>query len=363
MINSFLQILKKQQLAILFARYDCLELLRNFSVALGGKGLARFFIKKSKESIEKKLEKMMEEEKDPLLNIFISELAYDKQILIPLEQKNTPLMYNKEIENSEGEFYCKVLRDIVRHSSRQKPLYNSFRYRSDILLDKRLYAAELENLLEKTATYPQSARFEIDWKLTTKEDIFIVSPEGSVFTTELTEAEQKYLVGLWGYLFYEKDTLVFAWRNIIREQDGKINFYMIDSLLKVDERLKNYSVKHMKEGLTAKEINEYKLESSLRMLSKYCPNIDITEELEIYLKRAPYHKKMDTEISQDYVDSLKKTEFGLGIKEPIPMRDPQSLAYLLDSRREMRRNKYQRNPLMRILLPLIIFLYALYLMF
>lgn len=363
MINSFLQILKRQQLAILFARYDCLELLRNFSVIGGTKGIARFFLRKSRESLENKLEKMMFENNNPLLNIFITELAYDKKILLPTEPKNTPLIYDGEMSNEEGEFFCKIFREMVRHSSRQKPLYNSFRYRSDILLDKRLFGAELEKLLEKTAFFQQSSKFEIDWKLTTKEDIFIISQEGSFFTDKLTKTEQKDLVQLWGYLFYEKNMQVFAWRNIIRDNEGRINFYTIDSLREVDEKLKNFSVKYLRNEAIPKEIDEYKLASSLRLLQKYCPDVNLEKEYENYIKQAPYIKQDDTSASKDYIDSLKKTEFGLGLRNPLPIRDAQSIAYLLDSRREMRRKKYQGNPLIRILLPLIMFLYALYLMF
>lgn len=303
-----------------------------------------------------KLEKMMAEKNDSLLNIFITELAYRHMLTPPAQAGDTPLIVCRENSENEAAFYLNLFRGIVRRAARLRPLYNSFSHRCGLVHDKRLYASELEKLLEKTAPFSEAAKFEIDWKLTSMDDVFVNYEKDCVFTDSPSAEEQRKLVRLWGYLFFVQNVQVFSWANIITDSQGRVNFYNIDSLHNADNALKNFVVKYLRKEAEPKTVEEYKLAASIRHLRHFCPEADLSGIWEEYLSLAPFKNTSSGEPAEKYLDSLRKTEFGVGLGTPVKMTDPQSIAYLLDSRREERMRRRKGNPLLRLGLPFLLIL-------
>lgn len=344
----------------MFARYDCLALLRPLPALSGVSAAASFFVRRRAGLLPDRLEKMMSEESDPLLNVFITELGCRYSLSMPRSAADSPLLFTQDIRREDADFYYELFRDVIRRSPRLKPLYNSFRHRCDLLQDKRLYASELEKLLDKTAASPLAAKFDIDWKLTGREDIFINYDDGCRFTDSLDVEEQKKLAALWGFLFFIGETLILSWANVIVDSQGRLNFFNIDSLTDVDCGLKNFTVKLLQKQAAPQSFSEYKIEASLKCLRGFCPDVDLAETLHEYIVQAPYVPEVIEKPDEKYLDSLCRTEFGVGLRRPEKTIDAESLAYLLDSRREQRMRKRRPNPFVRIVLPFLIMLLLMY---
>ncbi len=362
MINHFLQFLKKQRLAILFARAGCLSTIRRLPSMGFVSGIAAFFSREKNGNEEKKLTALMEKEQNPLLNVFITELSCRLNLFPPTTAIDSPLDGIKNISREDADFYYDLFRNIIRRSPRLRPLYNSFCNRCGMLRDKRLYAAEVEKLLEKTASL-SAAVYEVDWNLTTRDEIFITHENGCHFKDSLTQAEQTELFLLWGSLFFEKETFPLFWANVVVDSRGKVNFFNIDSLQNADCALKNFFIKYLQRKTTPSSFEEHRLVSSFLLLRKFCPDINPGEIWEEYFRQAPFEEKRQIIPDEKYLESLKQTEFGIGLSAPVKTTDPRSIAWLLDSRREERQRRRRSKSSIKLFLLLLIIVLLAYRLF
>lgn len=359
MINPFLQFLKQQQLAIKLARADSPAILRFLPGALS-QLLGRLFTKHCFGTPAEKLQDFMSAADDPILTIFITEVGYRLNLNSPSVFRDSPYLLESEVSEVDAEFYSHLFRSIIRKNSSMRPAYQSFRRRLDLLQDKRFAAAELEELSAKSRNFNHSLSFEVDWPLTDKKNLCLNFAPDTKFTDSLSSLSQQNLVALFGFLFFETDTLLSGWQQIAHNSDDKVNFFNPDSLLVSDSTLKNFAVKFITSSQTPSSWIEYKFVTAFNLLKSSCPKVDVKQVWESYIQAAPFRNSAaPSSLSANYLNSLKKTDYAAGLNSQSPSINPQELSYLLYPKREKAR-RHHSNSSMRIWLPLLIAIYLLY---
>lgn len=360
MINQFLQFLKKQQLAIKLARYDALFLLRGLPGFAVAAAAASLFRRPRRGLATEKLQRLMAEERDPLLNIFVTETGYRYDPVVPPSKQDALLLAENAVSAREEDFYQSLFRGFSRKSGTLRPVAVSFRRRADLLFDRRLYASELEELITKESGFEKMLPFEVDWALTDRDNVCLTYPPETVSAIEIPGAYQQNFALLFASLFFERSTLVSGWRAVVYDSTGRLNFSNIDSLQPVDYHLKNFAVKFLRGETAPGSYAEHKLVSAIKLLQYYCPEIRLAEIWDEYIQTAPFSQPMSLpESSKKQREALLQTDFAPGFRKPLQERDPRELAHLLRPR-SYRRDKQFANSSIRIWLPLLLGIYLLY---
>lgn len=362
MINGFLQFLKKQKLAIQFARRDLLFLLRPLPSFQRAARLARPLVHKSSLSPAARVVDFIKTYPNSLPSVFAVELALNAGIRppsLPVRTFEGSVIVKQALSGTDRKGdTALVLESSVRDFPNLAP--EELLHTLDINMDMRLFAAELEQLNAQSSEYPGSLKFEIDWIATSQQQLVAKFTNPVTYGSQLPLSAQQNLAEIFLRLFYLKALLVLDWPAVAWNTSGQVAWLDFTSLQKVEPPQQRYALDYFRCRRVPHTPDEHHLKRALGLLLFYCPDIDILSMAEqISCCPLPEFSTDDKQLGQKTVSQLKTHYLDAGHAEPYTGTDPQTVAYLLDNKRYLRSSKFKKSSFF-YWGPLLLAIYVLY---
>ncbi len=352
MINRFLQSLKMIRPALILSRAGLSRLLPVPPFGIYLKATV-CFKPEQRQPVSESLKNFIQSEQSPILKIFAAELAW---------KEASPLV---DLTAADGFSYKEreklrlIFQTIVKFAPEYQPAYRAFVYKTDLLLDKRLYAAELENLNEAAGNFPNLLPLEIDWKACHKKHLALSYPRETTFVAIPKKALQKNLAELWAYLFFQKSILIENWQDIAVCKD-KITFRSPILGAPVSAALKNKTASYLRQTEKPKTYEQYRLFQALQHVQQTCPEISLSTLWKNELAFR-YEENSNTRPDKEYLNALQQTDYGTILEPPLRLSNPRQLEHLLRPENLSRDKRFANSSLVVVwTLALLIFLLLTY---
>lgn len=338
MINKFLQFIKKQQLAIRLARFDCLFITDSLSTFDSVRPLAKLFRRKSRLTPVLRVQTFLEYIQSPLLFAVYEEITSRTDIVpeaayvlpVPSRLLSGDILYRTNAPLKDRSFYLGLFREIVRRDLPElENQYKIFEKRIDTLFDMRFYGSELEHICEDAAGADTYCRYEVDWLKTNREKLYLSFDEPCRQTSSLNKEAQKNLAALFGYLLFEKSVFVSYWDSLCVNKESQVSFLNFDAVYPAYPELKRYAADFILDGRRPEKSEEYKISRGLKLLRDFCPSVRLPEFWDKYLEAESFIPREYPVPNQEFLRRLKENGMSLGQHHPIIMSDPHELSYLL----------------------------------
>lgn len=338
MINKFLQFLKKQQLAINLAKHDCLFVTASLKSFDSVRPLASLFCKKSRLSPLVRIQHFLDSQHDPILVAAYEEITSRTDIVLPADYMmpaprkvyDGDVLFRKAASLKSKEFYTRLFREIVREDFPElAEQYRIFERRLDILCDMRFYGSEMEHICEEACASENYCPFEIDWHTTSKEKLYLCFDDKCTFSKTLEKEAQIRFCRLFGYLVFERSMFVSYWNGIGVNEHQQVCFLNFDSTYPAYPSVKKFAVDYLAQRRQPLRPEEYKMARALKLLQKFCPEVDISKEWANYLGQDDFGPTIQDNQEQDFLKQLAEGGMSLGQYQPIMMNNPEDLSYML----------------------------------
>ena len=340
MINKFLQFIKKQRLAILLARFDCLFVISGLEAFKYAFPWIKIFRRKQPGDETERLRNFLLAVQNPLFFAVYEEVSSRQDIfaapvyVFPEDEKllTGDKLYKKASDSKDKAFYRTLFREIIRRDYPElKEQYKVFEHRLDTLYDMRFLATEMELVCEAAAGFAGFCPYGVDWLGTTKEKLCLIFEAPVRSKRLLKPKEQENLSRLFAYMFFEKSLFVSYWRNLCVGDRSQVSFIDFDAAYPVTPELKNYLIRFVQSQQKPSRPEEYKLRRAVMVLQEFCPDINIFAAWDEYLNLTDFspHVRSDND---NLLSQLKNGGFDLGQYQPVELRSPEELSYLLQSK-------------------------------
>ena len=345
MINGFLQFLKKQKLAIRLAEEDLLFLLEPLHTFQATLPVARWFVRHSSVSPQIRIETFLSRSGNSLPPSFAVKIAlnYEKQPpCYPVRHLSESVSLKQPLSATKRNEYRFLLTELVEKDWPMLSLDDLFQT-LDWNLDMRLWAAELEHLGHEAAEYQGFLKFDIDWLNTTQQQLSFLPPEPLTYASELSEKAQSNLSEIFFRLFFKKKLLIYDWPAVICNAEGQISWLDFSCEEYSDEKLQRFAWDYLHEHRFPQTPEEHHVKRALNLLKIYCPKIDLSilaEEINSVL--LPEYKITDKKWEEQTLSDLKRLGVNSEINKNYEETDPQSVLYLLDSKRHPKASGHQK---------------------
>lgn len=347
MINRFLQFIKKQSLAVTLARHDLLFLTEGLSVFDSVRPFASLFRIKSSLSVNRRMTGFLREENNPLLFAFAKEAAVlNKKLFVLNAAKNIFLENDILFKSTSGirdaRFYITLFASLIERDLPQLGKDETdFDNALDIVMDMRLYGAELESLYDRIGGLENCCGMEIDWIKTSSESLYLHFAGKCVYTQKLNLEAQKNLSCLFAAMLLEKSVFVSYWNGIMVSQADTVGFLDFDTVYMAGEGLKNYAFAYINKKAAPKTPREYKLHRALQLLEHYCADIDCFAVWNRENSAVSGNAEIPTHTA--LLRQLKENGFNFGSSEKTAMTNPKEVAYLLDKNRHKKDPRFRKS--------------------
>lgn len=352
MIKDFLQFIKKTILAVKLSKkglYLPLSKLQTFHYA---KIPAKLF-----SSSPTNIDSFFQNNDDSELLRIIQEFL----TLAPL--KNYPLyflpctekIYQNEVEisldslNTNQFFYQNLVMEICRKDFNENhEIYKFWQKNQDLHKDMRLYGAVLEEISKA-----KNNIYEIDWLNTSKEKLKLNFKQKAVLTNVLSKEAQKNLARYFADLFFSEKILIEAWQGVLCSEANQVAFLPLCGTMKMELSDINFAIEYLQKNKKVKTLHQSKIVYALALLTSYCPDINLPQEWDSFLKM---HHIQKGKSEQNLLLGLKQQGMVFISQPQIKIQTAQSLSYLLDSQRHKKDNRYKKSSAIYIMLLILAYL-------
>ena len=346
MINEFLQFLKKQKLAIRFARADMLFLLTPLKTFRAVMLPARMFRQPSTYSAVDRVTAFLKDNSRSLPAVMSVPIALNYE-LPPLPQPqrilNGSIIFKQALDSAERKNNYRLLSEL---GEKDWPLLakDNLLKIYDKNLDMRLFAAELEQLGAENAGNKGYAQVEIDWQKTSQQELVLNFPIPMTYSSELPPTARQNLADSFFRLFFLKSLLVSDWPAVAFNASGQISWLDFSLLLPVDKALQQFALKYLRQQTAPNTPSEYAVKRALDLLNIYCPDIVLAELAEKIscCPLADFQTADDDWAAQTFKDYQAWGLTG-GVAAPYKASNPQDVVYLLDSRRYLQDSRFKKS--------------------
>ena len=288
---------------------------------------------------DKALSAFMSGTADSIFKLFVCELGWKHSApeVIFSSSPNSAMLYKQREE------LRRIFQYWVKADSSYQGAYRSFVQRSDILLDKRLYASEIEAVYDAAKHLPHVLHSEIDWSLCDKENLAETFPSETDFVVIPDSKGQLNLAKLWGELFFQKSILVSNWQDIAQQKDN-VMFHHFSLMHKITARLKNYAVRFLLYHEAPRNYAQYRLTQALAHLAQTCPQIKLNQVYSAELSQH-YEEHSAPDITADYRAAMQQTEYGQILPSPLELPSATEVSYLLKPKNYSRDKRFANSSL------------------
>lgn len=325
MLNNLRKFIRKQITAVALAKYDLLFLLKGLFAFKYNIKPASFFVKPSPLSIPQRVQKFLEYRQNGILNLLVDELSAD------VLYKTDKLFYLKEkaniVFNSEAPFmsvqniYDKkyslyLFQEIIAKDFPQfSDQYAFFKKRLDLASDMRLYAAELQELLDKTIDSEAAFPIEIDWIKTDKDNLYLNASDKFVFTQNLSPKAQENFCRLFLSLLFEKSLFISSWNGVAADSSDKVNILNFDAVYEASVSLKKFALDSNRKVTTLAQLKLYR---ALKLLEIYCPDVKVEKFIQSYIGYPLNESENIKNERQNFLNLLQQNGFDFGVTKNAP---------------------------------------------
>lgn len=329
MTNRLRKFFQKQLIAISLARFDLLFIIADLSTFRLNIKPASFFVKPTELSIPQRVQKFLQNHSNQSLALLVDELSADALY------KTDQLFYQR---HNDRDFVLEAPFMQAPNYHHQKPilsLYQEviikdfplfadqpmfFKNRLDTMSDMRLYAADLQILLDNTTDSRFVFPIQVDWIKTGKRELFLDSPTNFILTQNLSPTAQENLCRLFFYLLFEKSSFISTWDSIAVDSADRVNFLNFDALYSASPKLKKFALDSHSPVAT---LSQLKLYRAMRLLKDYCQDVDVATICSEY-QNFPLEKAyMVTDERKDFLHLLQQNGFNYGFGKALPDQPPE----------------------------------------
>lgn len=337
MINKFLQFIKKQRLAILLARFDCLFVISGLQTFKYAFPWIKLFRRKRPGDKTERLRNFLMTVQNPLFFAVYEEAASRQDIfaapvyVFPEDERQFAgdELYKRSVASEDKNFYRSLLREIVRRDYPElREQYKVFERRLDTIYDMRFLASEMELVCEAVSGFAGFCPYEVDWLKTTREKLCLSFEYPARSKRILKPREQENLSRLFAYMFFEKSLFVSYWRSLCVGDHSQVSFLDFDAVYPVTPELKKYLLRFVQNQQNPHRPEEYKLRRAIMVLQEFCPDINIFAAWDEYLNPADFSPRVRSD-NDNLLAQLKNGGFDLGQYQPVELQSPEELSYLL----------------------------------
>ena len=351
---DIIQFIKKINLAIRLAQFDCLFWLKGLrSFAVSAK-IASVFLVKNNLPPALKAAAFLQHESNAFYNLLFSEITLHSDIcgLVfcpPTTSEERILSSNRLFRTAaviDWLFWRKLLRELVIKDYPCLSEQLSFLPQlAELLEDMRFYGAELERLGEYTNQESFACEVAVNWHLTDKPELYLDVVDSQVFTSELNFEAQENLSQLYTFLFYEKSVFASCFSGFAVDENSRVNMLDFDYWYPVDSSLRRYAVDYIRQQAAPQNISECRLRRSIELLRRFCPLVDINAVFEECFARYPLNVPTMpvSELSTAELPpaSAPLASFAFAVKDAAP----QALSHLLEAPSLHRETQFRKSSL------------------
>lgn len=352
MNSRILQFIKKLQLAIRLAKADSLFVVQDLRSFAWQLPIAQKFVKKINLPPAQRLLTFLQIENDPILYILADEVMIRRDSIFNLRPEVEEMLPSKSIIQTsinlqDAQFYLNLVAEIISSDfPKLAEQYTSFKTRIDLLSDMRIHGSALEQL---------NPLVEIDWYATTKNQLCLLLPQGSVYTTTLSAEVQSELVHTLAEKFYRDSLFISSFYGVIKKPDNQILLSNFDALYAVDVTLRNYANDYLQKRALPNTLAEYKLRHLFLLLDAYCSDINWRE---LWSEHISNPNEEIVQLPSNTLPLLRQQGLDLINSQSLVEANPKALAYLLDISRHFKDSRFKKSSIFYFG-PLIVVIYIL----
>ena len=271
----------------------------------------------------------------------------------PVSKKTFSPEFTLSYQEGGNLFYDRLLQELIGKDFRQyAELEKYFLQNMDSRYDMRFYGSALESL--KKTTIPV---YQIDWKKSSKEKLFLLCSQEITQTDSLSTAEQKNLAEYFGRLLFEERLLLSAWTGVVRDSLQNVEFLQISEIINLTTQDLGFVKEYVKKKTNPQNIRQSKIIYALELLKKYCPSQNLFALWADSLKQNFTEKR---EGEQKLLTALSKHGVVYKRKKEILLPAAKDLSWLLDSKRHKKNPAYKKSSGLYLLLLVLLYLLCRY---
>lgn len=320
----------KQKLALKLARFDLLFLVNDLSYFKLVIKPASLFVKPSPLSIPQRIQNFLNSSPGYLPDLLVSEfssIAFSQKKLffylpsLPSSFEAGSVLVKENIELRDSSFYLSLFKGMLITDFPQfLPAFSFFTKRLDLVSDRRLYAAELDNLLTQSTDSQKFLPLQINWIKTSSEELYLDLSSNIELTTILDEQSQRNFAELFFNHLFEKSIFISYWENVAVDSSGRVAMIDFDYIYSASEELKQFALDINR---NPQSFEEQKLAYALKLLESYCPLVNLNELLVSYqagaVKATPFLSHQS-----GFLNQLSKQGVYFGLENAPNLEQPQS---------------------------------------